>query len=575
MSVRIHLDRPHAHFTNLDFITGKVILVLATDTPVSTVVVKLEGESRTRLAAPKYPNSDRNEKKRTEVESHKLLYKVLTLFPAEDAAELVGNNVYYTLPPGHHEYPFRFKFPFNNDCSQHMSTNLNMGAIRLEVAHDTNKHVRKALPPSLTVFRGAAEIKYYVKATVGRPQFYKENYRGYADIKFLPIEPPRATDTGAESYARRQQQFSRASSIPGQKGVFRKSSPPALIDLDDEPPKFSVDARLPSPPIITCNEPLPLRILVKKLNDSPDTIFLQMLQVQLIGYTHIRAHDLARSESASWTIVSQSNMNIPLGDGSAPAGKEWKIDSSMWDRAPLPSSVAPSFDTCNISRTYDLDIQVGLTHGSFGIMKPEIVVLPLRMAVQVYSGIAPPQALLEAVRRSPSKASKVSEVPPPQPPRPQVAPALPPVQGEYDDAPPSYEDAMADALGPVDGPRREYNPPDTGSWSATDNKGSAKNKDDERLFPNSGPQNASTESFFDNYYANATSVDGHTANQHFTDQPLQPPSTGQVQQTQVVGETPYSQPQAPQASEEQPQRRPMPFMGVPSRKPVPGAGKHP
>lgn len=70
-----------------------------------------------------------------------------------------------------------------------MSTNLNMGAIRLEVAHDTNKHVRKALPPSLTVFRGAAEIKYYVKATVGRPQFYKENYRGVCIIREIPFAP--------------------------------------------------------------------------------------------------------------------------------------------------------------------------------------------------------------------------------------------------------------------------------------------------------------------------------------------------------------------------------------------------
>lgn len=94
-----------------------------------------------------------------------------------------------------------------------------------------------------------------------------------------------------------------------------------------------------------------------------------MLQVELIAYTHIRAHDLARSESGSWVIVSHSNMNMPLGDGSAPAGKEWKIDSSMWDRIPLPTSVAPSFDTCNISRTYDLDIRVGLTHGSSGVMK--------------------------------------------------------------------------------------------------------------------------------------------------------------------------------------------------------------
>ncbi|EDN05267.1 predicted protein, partial [Histoplasma mississippiense (nom. inval.)] len=207
----------------------------------------------------------------------------------------------------------------------------------------------------------------------------------------------------------------------------------------------------------------------------------------------------------------------------------------MWDRIPLPTSVAPSFDTCNISRTYDLDIRVGLTHGSSGVMKPELIVLPLRMAVQVYSGIAPPQALLDAIRRTPSKASKASDDPPPKPPRPEVAPTVPPVQDEYDDAPPSYEDAMADALGPVDGPRREYNPPEPGSWAGADNKGSAKNhKDDERLFPNSDPRNASTESFFDSYHANATSLDGHGASRL-----AQSTSAGQVQQTQVVWETPY------------------------------------
>ncbi|QSS61974.1 hypothetical protein I7I51_04151, partial [Histoplasma capsulatum] len=208
-------------------------------------------------------------------------------------------------------------------------------------------------------------------------------------------------------------------------------------------------------------------------------------------------------------------------------------------------------------------------------------------------------------------ASKASDDPPPKPPRPEVAPTVPPVQDEYDDAPPSYEDAMADALGPVDGPRREYNPPEPGSWAGADNKGSAKNhKDDERLFPNSDPRNASTESFFDSYHANATSLDGHGASRL-----AQSTSAGQVQQTQVVWETPYpaqqllqlpkspqspqspqsphsphspqspQSPQAPQspqtpqatqspqARQEQPQRRPMPFMGVPSRKPVPGAGK--
>lgn len=70
------------------------------------------------------------------------------------------------------------QFPFNNSCNENsMYKNLNMAGLRLEVGRDTNRHVRKGLPPSMASFPGEAEIKYYVKATVARPQFYKENYR--------------------------------------------------------------------------------------------------------------------------------------------------------------------------------------------------------------------------------------------------------------------------------------------------------------------------------------------------------------------------------------------------------------
>ncbi|KAK2762427.1 hypothetical protein FQN53_007531 [Emmonsiellopsis sp. PD_33] len=551
MALRIQLDRPHAHFTNLDFITGKVILHLHNDTSISSVVVKLEGESMTRLAAPKYPGADR-EKMREEIEVHKI--------------------------------------PFNNNCTENVPTgSLPLPGLRLEVNRDMNTHVRKALPPSLVGFPGEAEIRYYVKATIARPQFYKENYRAFTQFKFLPIEPPRQPDLGQETYARRQHQFSKVPYTPDRKGggFFRKSSQPSLLDLDGEPPRFSVDARLPSPPIITCNEPLPLRILVKKLNDSSETVFLQMIQIELIGYTNIRAHDLRRPESVSWVILSQSNMNLPLGDGSDPAGKEWVLDANMWKRIPLPNSVAPSFDTCNIARSYDLEVRVGLTHGSGGIMKPELSVLPLRMSTQVFSGIAPPQALLDAVRRSPSKAGKVPDItpPPPQPPRPQpaqAAPQYPPTQpDEFEDAPPSYEDAMAEALGPVDGPRREYNPPDTGSsWPGTDTKGPAtNNQDDDRLFPNSSVLNAnntSTDSF--DVFAAHTPVDGYhsndTKNSHNPyfqgDQSQGSATFGQSQTVPVSVPEPESEPPPPPP--QPPRPRPTPYnMGVPSRKPVPGS----
>lgn len=62
-------------------------------------------------------------------------------------------------------------------------------------------------------------------------------------------------------------------------------------------------------------------------------------------------------------------MNIPIGRADDPVGKEWKIDPTMWNRIPLPNTVAPSFETCNIARTYELEIRVGLAHGTPGAIK--------------------------------------------------------------------------------------------------------------------------------------------------------------------------------------------------------------
>lgn len=89
-----------------------------------------------------------------------------------------------------------------------------------------------------------------------------------------------------------------------------------------------------------------------------------MLQIELISYTKILAHDLTRMESGTWVIMSRSNMGIPLGKPGDPAGTDWTIDSKLWSSFALPNSVAPSFETCNIERTYELEVRVGLTHGN-------------------------------------------------------------------------------------------------------------------------------------------------------------------------------------------------------------------
>lgn len=131
------------------------------------------------------------------------------------------------------------------------------------------------------------------------------------------------------------------------------------------PPSISIDGRLPDPAIITCNEPLPLRILITKKNESPAIIYLRNLSITLIGFTLIRARDLRAQEAQSWVIVSQAHIDKAVNNNVGGNGSGiLEVDSTLWKQRPLPNTVSPSFTTCNITRRYELEVKAGLSWGS-------------------------------------------------------------------------------------------------------------------------------------------------------------------------------------------------------------------
>ena len=109
MNVSIALQHPHEHYTNLDVIQGNVVLRVPNPTNISSIIVKLEGESKTRLLAPIHPN--RPDKQRPVLEVHKFLYKTHTLFPTNVRPEdLIANpKASFAINAGTYEYPFQFK----------------------------------------------------------------------------------------------------------------------------------------------------------------------------------------------------------------------------------------------------------------------------------------------------------------------------------------------------------------------------------------------------------------------------------------------------------------------------------
>lgn len=169
------------------------------------------------------------------------------------------------------------------------------------------------------------------------------------------------------------------------------------------------------------------------------------------------------------------------------------------------------------------------------------MVLPLRIALKVYSGIKPPAALLEAMQAAPAGHAtsqnmnppfQQGQIPPSTPMTPSYS-SFTPQAGMYgppplsDDAPPSYEDAMADEIAPVDGPRRDYATPNpagrTNTGFGDDVKTAGGNRlDSERLFPDSGFGNSSRASSFENYAESPMApIDQHGSGQV----PLEPTRT--------------------------------------------------
>jgi hypothetical protein len=173
-------------------------------------------------------------------------------------------------------------------------------------------------------------------------------------------------------YARRQHQFL-DNAFPN---VFRKTSnsfPDIFRSKSGSTPtsptpqrvaRFSLDARLPNPAILTCGQDLPLRVLVKQLSERDEPLYLQTFQIELIGHTKVASQGVYRTESTSWVIRSLSNLHQQLGSPSDASGTETELSKEFWFGQPLPDSVAPSFVTCNLSRFYELVVSVGLTYGS-------------------------------------------------------------------------------------------------------------------------------------------------------------------------------------------------------------------
>lgn len=90
---------------------------------------------------------------------------------------------------------------------------------------------------------------------------------------------------------------------------------------------------------------------------------MQSLQVELIVSTKVRAQEIGRMERSSTIVVSASNLNLPIH---FPVEGDAEVDNSLWRGRNMPNTIPPSFETCNISRSYEIVTRIGIRYSSVG-----------------------------------------------------------------------------------------------------------------------------------------------------------------------------------------------------------------
>lgn len=202
--------------------------------------------------------------------------------------------------------------------------------------------------------------------------------RKEAFFAFLPIDPPRAAAQG-EIFARREHllHFPLLTPPIKKKGFWGKSKKPEIKTPlhPNEEPRFTIEARLASPPVLVPKEPLGLRIIMTKLVPFKTSVVLRQIQLRLFMTTFITAHEHSKKVTFTLPLFNTSTdyklgMPIPhiFGPTDALPGAQLEADPRIWENWVLPENISPSFRTCNIARSYQLEVTLGVSLGENAVV---------------------------------------------------------------------------------------------------------------------------------------------------------------------------------------------------------------
>ncbi|KAL4798789.1 hypothetical protein BDV19DRAFT_356148 [Aspergillus venezuelensis] len=388
MDVRIHLCKEPPVYSCEEDVAGYVIIDSDAQIDVSNISIELSGVATSRLRSGKV------------TESHELVRISEQLFPPIKCAGSFSRA--FTAPPGEHVFPFSIKLPQAAQCH------------RLTATYDqeTNKRYRyqQRLPPSTGNSSSPEEIKYTLETTIRQDGLIRGTKKASRDItlagpSLLTFQLPAGHDP--QSATKRI-----------------TCNPDRLAPLLSPPTTYEVKATLLSGPLLNQGQPIPLAVELKGPRTTPGARFyhsdasLHDFQSMLLETTELRARGTSETNKQSIIIQTVSNLREPFLPTSASASapdsdsdiaptSTTALNNQLWTRYTVPESLSPTFETCNISRSYTLTIRLGI---KFGVDSTKIV--EFQFPVQLLAAALPDSEI--RVEREPEPRDSGIDVPAPE-----------------------------------------------------------------------------------------------------------------------------------------------------------------
>ncbi|KAF7131279.1 hypothetical protein CNMCM5793_004393 [Aspergillus hiratsukae] len=111
-----------------------------------------------------------------------------------------------------------------------------------------------------------------------------------------------------------------------------------------------------------------MAISITRINGPGCDLVLNDFQSMLIETTEVRAHGSVETRTYLYVLQTVSNMRKRAYAGGTPAGSTVSLDKDLWKHHPLPYSLTPTFETCNIHRGYKLQIRLGFLFGLANVL---------------------------------------------------------------------------------------------------------------------------------------------------------------------------------------------------------------